>query len=138
MLIRAQTLAALMDPKPQSRAEMSTGVQLVTRGRMSWSHKAMFPRNAPYTVGPWAHDGQLQIRIAFAKAARKAKGKEGLDPKYGLPWAARFVKDELTGKKMEKSMEPEEYPSKIKRTAFTVAHLIAEAKDRGIPVPELE
>ena len=77
--------------KPASRPELSTGLQIAFRKRMTWTSKPYWIKNAPYTVGPYAHDGQLEVRIRFGEIASKAKGKKGLAPD-GLPWAAHFIK----------------------------------------------
>lgn len=118
--------------KPESSAELSTSLQIVSKGRVRWAKKMFWLRNAPYTVGPYAHDGQIEWRLKFAEAAHQAKGEKGL--KDGLPPAAYHVREKLTGKKASKRMSPEEYPSKIRRTAYTAEDLKAIAKKRGITV----
>jgi len=130
-LIRSTTLLAGLTGKPESRSELSTGIQLVGRGRVAWAKKSFWFRNAPYTVGPWAHDGQIQVRLTFADAAHRAKGRKGLAPD-GLPWAAHEVKTALTGYRASRAMSPEEYPSKIRRTAYTAEELESIARKRGI------
>jgi len=130
-LIRSTTIIAGLTGKPESRPELSTGIQLVGRGRVSWAKKPFWLRNAPYTVGPYAHDGQIEVRLKFADAASKAKGKTGLAPD-GLPWAAHYVKEELEGYMAPDRMAPEEYPSKIRHTAYTAEELEAIARKRGL------
>ncbi|RLG82547.1 MAG: hypothetical protein DRO09_00185 [Thermoprotei archaeon] len=134
-LIRATTILAGLTGKPESRKELSTGVQLVGRGRVVWAKKPFWFRNAPYTVGPYAHDGQIEIRLMFANAAHQAKGMKGLDPETGLPHAAAHVMRKLTGATAPHRMDPAKYPSKIQRTAYREADLIAEARRRGLGTP---
>ena len=134
VLVRMTSIIAGLTGKPEARYELSTGLQLVGRGRVKWAKKAFWLRNAPYTVGPYAHDGQIEVRLKFAEAAHQAKGRKGLDPETGLPWAAAEVKRKLKGYRAPDRMSPEEYPSKIRRTAFTEEDLKAEAAKRGISV----
>ena len=128
------TIVVGLTGKPESSAELSTGLQIVGRGRVTWAKKMFWLRNAPYTVGPWAHDGQIQVRLKFAEAAHQAKGRKGLDPETGLPPAAAEVKRKLTGYRAPNRMAPEEYPSKIRRTAYTAKDLETIARRRGITV----
>jgi len=127
----SQILAAASG-KPESSAELSTSLQIVSKGRVRWAKKMFWLRNAPYTVGPYAHDGQIEIRLFFARAAKQAKGEKGL--KDGLPPAAYHVKAKVTGYKAPHGMSPEEYPSKIRRTAYTAEDLEAIARKRGLTV----
>ena len=132
-LLRPQTLIAGVSETPAPRSALSTvGVQLVSRGGVVWAKKAGWFRNPPYTVGPAAHLGQLEVRLAFADAARQAKGSRGLDPETGLPHAAAHVMRKLRGYRAADSMRPEEYPSRIRRTAYTAEELrtILEEKAR--------
>jgi len=121
--------------KPESSPELSTSLQLVGKGRVVWAKKMFWLRNAPYTVGPYAHDGQIEVRLAFADAAHQAKGSKGLDPETGLPQAAAHVKRKLTGYRAPHRLDPEKYPSRIRRTAFTEEDLKKEARARGLTVP---
>ena len=130
VLVRLSQIMASVTGKPESRPELSAGLQIVGRGRMTWAKKMFWLRNAPYTIGPWAHDGQLEVRIRFAEEASKAKGKEGIDPETGLPWAAAYVKKGLEGYRAPDRLSPDEYPSKIRRTMFTVDELKAELARR--------
>jgi len=119
-------------PRP---ALSTTGIQLVTRGRVTWAKKAAWLRNPPYTVGPLAHDGQIEVRLAFAEAARQARGMKGLDPETGLPHAAAHVMRKLSGYMAPHRMDPARYPSKIRRTAYTASELESIARQRGLTVP---
>ena len=56
----------------------------------------------PYVRAPPSHiwnpsPAQLDVRIKFGEIAMKAKGKKGLEPITGLPWAAYYVKKYLKG-----------------------------------------
>ena len=126
------TIVLGLTGKPESSPELSTGLQIVGKGRVTWAKKPFWLRNAPYTVGPWAHDGQIQVRLKFAEAARQAKGRKGLDPETGLPPAAAEVRRKLTGYRAPNRMDPATYPSKIRRTAYTAKDLEAIARARGI------
>lgn len=126
VLVRPQVIAAMVDPKPASRPEMSvSGLQLVSRGGVIWARKAIWRRNTPYTVGPYAHTGQLEIRTKFGDAAHQALGAVGLvDTKYGpLPPACKEVIDKVSGFRAPHRIDPAKYPSKLRRTAYTLAEL---------------
>lgn len=132
-LVRPQVVLAAASPKPASRSEMSiAGLQIVNRGRVLWARKSVWFRNPPYTVGPWAHDGQLEVRIKFGEAAARAKGKRGLVPtKYGpLPPACAEIIKEVEGFRAPSALKKEEYPSKLKRTVATVSELKKEVERR--------
>ena len=137
VLVRMTSIIAGLTGKPESRPELSTGMQLVGRGRVRWAKKPFWLRNAPYTVGPYAHDGQIEVRVAFASAAHQAKGMKGIDPETRLPWAAAHVKKKLKGYRAPHAMDPEKYPSKIQRTAFTEEDLKRELERRGLSVTPL-
>ncbi len=126
VLLRPTTVALMATEKPADRAMLSTaGIQLVSRGDVIWAKKGAWLRNPPYTVGPYAHLGQLEVRIAFGEAASQAKGEKGLkDTKYGpLPPACKHVIDKVSGFKAPDRLSPAEYPSKLRRTAYTLAEL---------------
>ena len=136
VLLRPQTVAAMTQPKPAARPDKSiVGVQLVTKGGVSWARKAAWLRCPPYTVGPWAHAGQLEVRIAFAEAAARARGKTGLvmTDIGPLPPAAAEVHNTLRGFRAPDAMRPEEYPSKMQTTAYRAGklRLFLERKLRG-------
>jgi hypothetical protein len=79
-LLRPQTINLMADKRPLSRRELGLyGLQLVRLGGMAkWVFKKpMILRNPPYTVGPYAHDGQLEVRLKFAEVAHGAKGQQG-------------------------------------------------------------
>ena len=142
VLLRPTTVAMMAEEKPVDRAMLSVaGVQLVHRGGVIWARKGAWLRNPPYTVGPWAHLGQLEVRIAFGEAARQAKGEKGLkDTKYGpLPPACAHVIDKVTGYKAPDRLSAEAYPSRIRRTAYTVEQLkrFMRAKRRAARAPVL-
>jgi len=136
VLLRPTTIALMAEEKPADRAMLSVaGVQLVKRGDIIWSRKGAWLRNPPYTVGPYAHLGQLEARIAFGEAAKQAKGEKGLkDTKYGpMPPAAAHVISKMEGFRAPDRLSPEAYPSRIRRTAYTLDQLrkFLEAKRRA-------
>jgi len=77
-------------------------------------------------------DAQVNRRIAFAEAAKKAKGLKGLAPD-GLPWAAHFVKEELSGKTAPKELKYVKKPKwleeleKVKASMELLARICARA-----------
>jgi len=130
VLLRPQTLlAAFGKPMPRS-AIGAKGVQIYGPGAMSWSKKALIIRNAPYTIeSPTL--GQIEVRLTFADIAHQARGMRGL--RNGLPGAASFVQEALRGYRAADRLEPEEYPSKVKRSFHTEEELrrMLEEKARG-------
>jgi len=139
VLLRPQAVVAAAAAKPPARFELSTlGLQLVQAGRVAqWAKKAAWFRNTPYTVGPWAHPGQIEIRLMFAEAAGQARGQRGLveTPKGLLPPAAAEVLKKLTGKTAPHRMDPAKYPSRLRRTAYTAAELATFAARMGLATP---
>lgn len=90
MLLRPQVVIAGALAPTARKALASSGVQLCSAGRMSWSKKPMFLRNVPITaVNPTK--GQMAIREEFARIAHGARGVRGLDPETGLPGAAAAI-----------------------------------------------
>jgi len=131
-LLRPTAVIAGMTGVP-SRADLSvSGIQLVGKGRVVWAKKPFWLRNPPYTVGPYAHDGQIEVRAQFGQIAHAAKGKKGLDPETGLTPAAAEVAKRMKGYKAPDRMAPEAYPSKLRRTFATLRDLEAEMAKRGI------
>jgi hypothetical protein len=119
------------------------GMQIVSRGNVTWAEKATWFRNVPVTV-VYPTEGQMEIRVLFGRIASKAKGEKGLKPvtnekskAYGkqLPPAAARVANEMPGRKATRALAPEEYPSKLRHTLHTIRELEEELKNRGIPVP---
>jgi len=134
-LLRPTTVVAGLKGEPLPRYMISTtGVQLVSRGKVIWAKKPFWLRNPPYTVGPYAHNGQIEIRLWFAEVAKTAKGKKGLvmTDIGPLPPAAAAVHEKLKGVTAPDRMSPEEYPSKKRRTAYTYEELVKIAEKRGI------
>lgn len=121
MLLRASTFVkgALGIAEPRN-AIGAKGVQIVNAGRMFWSRKSVFPRNAPYTIEN-PHLGQIETRLTFADIASRAKGCTGFE--NGLPCVAARIKEAMKGYRAADSMPPEEYPSKIKRSFHTADEL---------------
>jgi len=121
VLLKPHVIMGAMNPAMPRSQVSAYGIQLVSAGKMTWAKRAAFFRNQPYTaVAP--HLGQVEVRIAFGEAASKAEGKTGLAPD-GLPWAAHYVREELTGYRAPDAMDPEDYPSKKKRTFRTLEDL---------------
>jgi len=69
-------------------------LQLVVRRK---PRLTIYLRESPSTI-TYPKDAQIDTRLAFSRAAKKAKGKKGLAPD-GLPWAAHYVKEELKGRR---------------------------------------
>jgi len=131
-LLRPQTIGRMFDERPMSRRELSLyGLQLVRLGGMAkWVfRKPMIFRSPPYTVGPYAHDGQLEVRLKFAEAARSAKaaGAKGFkyDEELGrfLPAVAAYIRKEMKGYRAPSKIPEDKLPSKIHRTAYTAEEL---------------
>jgi len=119
------------------------GMQLVSRGGVTWAEKAAWFRNVPVTA-VYPTLGQMEIRVMFGRTASKAKGEKGLktvtnpaSKAYGkqLPPAAATVANELTGRKAPHSLAPEEYPSKLRRTLHTMKELEEYLSARKVTVP---
>jgi hypothetical protein len=129
-LLRPQTVGKMFDEKPMSRRELSLyGLQLVRLGGLAkWVfRKPMIFRNPPYTVGPYAHDGQLEVRLKFAEVAHGAEGSKGIVyvdelGRYLTAPAAHIYKA-MKGYRAPSRLDPAKYPSKVHRTAYTEADL---------------
>ena len=135
VLLRPTTVVAGLSGRPLSRPELSVaGVQLVQRGRVVWAKKMFWLRNPPYTVGPYAHKGQIEIRLKFAQIARSARGCRGIDPETGLPCVAAAIKKQLTGYRAPDRMEPAQYPSRHRRSFYTAEDLERIARQLGLRV----
>ena len=126
------------------RSELALyGMQLVSRGGVTWAEKAAWFRNVPVTA-VYPTLGQMEIRVMFGRTAAQAKGEKGLktvtnsaSKAYGkqLPPAAARVANSLPGMMASRRLHPEEYPSKLRRTLHTVRELEEELRNRGITVP---
>jgi len=79
-------------PKLRDAHELMQSLQLVVRNK---PRRKAYLRSPPYTI-LYPKPAQRDIRRRVAKAAGKASGLRGLAPD-GLPWAAHFVKRELSG-----------------------------------------
>ena len=130
VLLRGATIAAMASGSmtPRNTLVMS-GLQLVTKGNVTWAEKEAWLRNPPYTaVNPTL--GQLEIRREFGKKAKNAKGTKGLQvvtkgsaAGKALPGAAKIIAETLTGLKMPHSLPPDQYPSRLRRTIHTLDEL---------------
>lgn len=79
--------------KVRTIEELAGTLQLVSRQK---PRKTIYTRAAPVTmINPT--NAQLETRIRFAEAAKKARGLKGLCPTCALPWAACLVKREMSG-----------------------------------------
>jgi hypothetical protein len=129
-LLRPQTINLMADKRPLSRRELGLyGLQLVRLGGMAkWVFKKpMILRNPPYTVGPYAHDGQLEVRLKFAEVAHGAKGSKGVvyvdDLGRFLTAPAAHIHKAMKGYRAPSKIPEDKLPSKLHRTAYTEADL---------------
>jgi len=121
VLLRASTFVKGVSGVAESRANMGAkAVQVVNAGRMFWSSKPTFFRNAPHTIEN-PHLGQIETRLTFADIASRAKGCRGFED--GLPCVAARIKREMEGYRAADRLPEEEYPSKVKRTVHTAEEL---------------
>jgi len=100
-------------------------VQVVRRRK---PRETVYIRAVPRTIFEPTR-GQVLHRLRVARAGRKARGKKGLCPCHGLPWAAHYVLTELKGKRVppEVAKKPRE-PEWVKRLrAFARIHRIPPA-----------
>jgi len=141
-LVRAQVIKEMASPMPTDRPGKSiSGVQIVSRGKVIWAKKVSWLRCPPFTVGPFAHDGQIQVRLKFSSLAKEAAARRetardsAVNVKYGLVGAAGYIKEHMPGYTAPARLVPEKYPSRIRRTAYTAAELrtIAEAREVAVP-----
>ncbi|MEM4065760.1 MAG: hypothetical protein QXV17_02740 [Candidatus Micrarchaeaceae archaeon] len=113
--------------QPRNLLVMS-GLQLVTRGKVTWAEKESWLRNPPYTaVHPTP--GQMEIRIKFGETAHAAKGQRGTraitkGKKTGkiVPAVAAHIAENPLGLAPSR-LDPELYPSKLRRTVHTLEEL---------------
>ena len=72
---------------------------------------------------------QVEQRIRFGEAAKRAKGRRGLAPD-GLPWAAHFVKEGASGPLPEELRKPPREPEWLRRLRLLVrlAHAVSRAE----------
>jgi len=156
-LVRPSFVLAAATERPLARWELSTaGLQLVQKGAVIWAKKGAWFRNPPYTVGPWAHTGQLEVRAEFGKLAQEAAGKSAeeiarivggtvIEGKTGkliqmpdgriLPPVAAYIAAKMKGFRAPHALKPEEYPSRKRRTAYTLAQIEKELEARGVSAP---
>ena len=120
-MVRAATFlrGVMQVAEPRSKFG-SKAMQIVRAGRMSWSSKPLFARNAPYTIEN-PHEGQIEWRIEFGKAARSAEGCSGLED--GLPCVAAAIKRRLKDKTATARLPEDQYPSKVQRSFHTLEDL---------------
>lgn len=138
-------LAGLLSNATDRKAASLAGMQLVQKGRVSWTAKPYWLRNMPITA-VMPSDAQLLIRQEFARLAKEAKAsgqtgtkQRGFKEYKGmlLPGAAAYIGQRLTGigdKVKSYTYEGKNlpYPSQVWRTYHTYAHLEAEIKRRGL------
>jgi hypothetical protein len=138
-------LAGLITNATDRKSTSLAGMQLVQKGRVSWTAKPYWLRNMPITaVIP--SDAQLLIRQEFARLAKEARasgetGKKqtGFKEYKGmlLPGAAAYIGRHLSGigekvKNYTYKGKNLPYPSQVWRTYHTYANLEAEIKRRGL------
>jgi hypothetical protein len=138
-------LAGLLSNAVERKVASLAGMQLVQKGRVSWTAKPYWIRNMPITaVNP--SDAQLLIRQEFARLAKEARasGQTGTKEKgfkeykgMLLPGAAAYIGQNLSGigdkvKNYTYEGKGLPYPSQVWRTYHTYAHLEAEIKRRGL------
>ena len=74
-------------------------IQLVSRGRITWTKKAMWLRNRPYTADN-PTPAQASVRIALAEVGKEyarlsPEEKARIRAQTGLPGAAGYVKQNV-------------------------------------------
>jgi hypothetical protein len=140
-------LAGALGGAIERKAVSVAGVQLVQKGRVTWTAKPFWLRNMPSTA---AHptDAQLVVRQEFARLAKEAKErgetgtkKRGFKEYKGmkLPGAAAYVgthlpavKEYIKRNKLSYEARGETPPSRTWRTVHTWAHIEAMMRARGI------
>ena len=108
----------------------SRAIQIHGPGRMTWSRKSLIMKNAPYTIESPTM-GQIDTRVNFGLAAGAARGKRGLDPETGLPPAAAETARKVAGFKSRYSLDPANYPSKVRGSFHTLAELQSALRAAG-------
>ena len=130
-LVRPQVILAATSEKPEPRARLAiTGLQLVHAGKMTWSKKAIFIRNVPFTaVAPTPR--QAAARYILGRIASRAKGTKGLVE--GLPPAAAQVKKAWEERRAQLEQALAQIPSvRIeRRTIHTVEDHAALLRAKG-------
>jgi len=122
VLLRASTFVRGVVGVAEPRSKMGAkAVQVVNAGRMHWSSKPVFFRSAPYTIEN-PHEGQIEVRLEFAKNAKAAAGCRGFVD--GLPCVAAAIRNAMKDKyKAPGRLPKSQYPSRIKRTFHNVSEL---------------
>ena len=144
VLVRPTVVMAALTGIFPSRSELALyGMQIVGRGKITWTEKAVWFRNVPVTA-VYPTEGQMEIRVMFGRTASLAKGEKGLktvtnpaSKAYGkrLPPAAARIADNMPGIKASRRLLPEEYPSRLRHTLHTVREHEEELRRRGITTP---
>ncbi|MEM2910855.1 MAG: hypothetical protein QXO01_07325 [Nitrososphaerota archaeon] len=111
------------------KAKSLEDIQVVTRHKPK---NTTYLRAVPRTTF-FPHNGQVEIRILFAEATEKAKGKEGLCPCHRLPWAAHYVLEENSGSRVAHPTPPsmKEWEKRLTSVAEALRRLalaVAEGK----------
>jgi len=139
-LVRATTVlgGTIGSDKLEPRWRLAlTGMQLAKTPW--WSKKPFVLRNVPFTATT-PSPKQLAVRVAFGKAASKAKGVKWKGTGKTVPSAAESVRDLLGGGKLKgviKSLNlPEQQVSKVRHTVATLSQREAELQQKyGVTVP---
>jgi len=139
VLVRPTVVFGILKTAIPPRWDLAVyGMQIVEKGGVKWAEKAAWFRNVPYTaIDPT--EGQMEVRIYFGELAKQAKGKKGLvvSERLGkeLPPAAALIADRMVGFRAPHAKPPELYPSKLRRTKFTLEDLKAKLRAKGITPP---
>jgi len=119
MKIRPQTFVAGMTGKVTPMNNVGAkGFYIQSVGGRWWIHrKGVVVANLPYTIES-PHPGQMQTRVHFGRIASQTAG---------MPLAERLqvIAERMRGYRASLRMNPDEYPSKVRRSYHTLAQLQA-------------
>lgn len=125
--IRPQTLVAGLSGKATAMNNIGAkGFYIQSVGGRWWVKKSgAILANLPYTIES-PHLGQIETRVEFGRISSQTRG---------MPLAQRLqiISEKMRGYRAPDRMNPEEYPSKMKRSYHNLAELEAmlERKARG-------
>jgi hypothetical protein len=138
VLVRPTTIMAMLKRElPPRNVLPFYGLQIVEKGDVWWAEKAAWFRNVPWrAISPTL--GQLETRVRFAVLAKEAKArgltgtkdKPAVSARLGRAFvgAAAYIADNMVGWRAPHRLEPERYPSRIRRTWATAAEREVELK----------
>ena len=115
--LRAQTVMAGLSGKATAMNKIGAkGMYIRSVGGMWWVKKGgAILANLPYTIES-PHEGQIQTRLEFAGIASQTAGQK-------LGRRLKLIGDHMYGYRAPGRMNPDEYPSKIKRSFHTAREL---------------